>query len=112
MISSSLRTKYKQFLKFDTFTILLLSFISETLIVSDSLSLVSTLPKSKINTHNLDTSFFFRSHTTWNLLPFDLRNTTVELSELKSKLEILLWQELLSEYDHSEGDWLFISTDE
>ena len=49
----------------------------------DSLSLVYTLPI--INTHGLDKSFFFRSHTAWNLLPyniFDLRNAT-KLSEFK-----------------------------
>ena len=43
----------------------------------DNLSFVSNIASTKTSISNLNKSFFFRSHTLWNFLPFDLRNSMI-----------------------------------
>ena len=49
----------------------------------------------------LNKSFFFRSHTLWNFLPFDLRNSMIP-SQFKIKL---------ADIEQPEDEWSFQSSD-
>ena len=50
----------------------------------DNLSFVSNIASTTASIKNLNKSFFFLTHTLWNSLPFDIRNS-MKLSQLKLK---------------------------
>ena len=71
----------------------------------DSLSVVSTItPRSSSNP--LAKAFFYRTHSLWNLLPFDTRSINEPL-KFKSKVIAYLWKSITSDPDDS-----FISNDD
>ena len=74
----------------------------------DSLSLVSNLCLIGSNLNILNKSFFCRSHTIWNSLPFHIR-TKSALSEFKTKLVDYLQNEVYSEDSNIDCDWYFAS---
>ena len=59
----------------------------------DNLSFVSNIASTTTNIANLNKSFFFRFHTLWNSLPFDIRNSMrlyiVKLDSIKIVLFFL-----------------------
>ena len=77
----------------------------------DNLSFVSNIASTTGSIKNLNKSFFFRTHTLWNSLPFDLRNS-MRLSQFKIKLAKHFWSIALSENEQPEHEWSFQSSDE
>ena len=77
----------------------------------DNLSFVSNIASTTTSIANLNKSFFFRSHTLWNSLPFDIRNS-MRLSQFKIKLAKHLWSIALSDNEQPEHEWSFQSSDE
>ena len=59
------------------------------IVVALSIALTTT------SMQNLNKSFSFRSHTLWNSLPFDLRNSMI-LSKFKIKLAGYFWNVILT----------------
>ena len=59
---------------------------------------------------NLNKSFFFRSHTLWNFLPFDLRNSMIS-SQFKIKLAKHYWNMASTDIEQTEDEWSFQSSD-
>ena len=78
------------------------------LLISFSLSNIASTTTS-IN--NLNKSFFFRSHTFWNSLPFDIRSS-MSLLLFKNKLYKHLWNIALTDIEQSEDEWSFQSSDD
>ena len=71
----------------------------------DSLSFVSTIvPKSSRIVH-LKRSFFFRTHSLWNALPYELRQIE-SYSIFKAGLLKHMWDSLISR-DLDNGDCLY-----
>jgi hypothetical protein len=77
----------------------------------DSLSFVSSLTSRNTGTRNLEKSFFFRSHTLWNSLPFTIRSCS-SYNVFKDKLIVHFWEQALSEIIESEDEWSFLSSDD
>ena len=74
----------------------------------DNLSFVLLYQITSIS--NLNKSFFFRSHTLWNFLPFDLRNSMI-LSQFKIKLAKHYWNMASTDIEQPEDEWSFQSSD-
>ena len=77
----------------------------------DNLSFVSNIASTTTTIKNLNKSFFFRTHTLWNSLPFDIRNS-IRLSQFKIKLAKHFWSKALSDNEQPEHEWSFQSSDE
>ena len=77
----------------------------------DNLLFVSNIASTTTSIKNLNKSFFFRSHTLWNSLPFDIRNSMI-LSQFEIKLVKHLWSIALSDNEQPEHEWSFQSSDE
>ena len=76
----------------------------------DNLSFVSNISLTTTSISNLNKSFFFRSHTLWNFLPFDLRNS-MRPSQFKIKLVKHYWNMEAADNKQSEDEWSFQSSD-
>ena len=77
----------------------------------DNLSFVSNIATTTTSINNLNKSFFFRTHTLWNSLPFDIRNS-MRLTQFKSKLAKHLWSIAGPDNEQPEHEWSFQSSDE
>ena len=77
----------------------------------DNLSFVSNIASTTTSIKNLNKSFFFRSHTFWNFLLFDIRNS-MRLSQFKIQLAKHCWSIALSDNEQPEHEWSFQSSDE
>ena len=77
----------------------------------DNLSFVSNIASTTTSIANLNKSLFFRSHTLWNSLPFDILHL-MRLSQFKIKLSKHLWSIALSDNEQPEHEWSFQSSDE
>ena len=77
----------------------------------DNLSVVSNIASTTTNINNLNKFFFFRSHTLWDSLPFDIRNS-MSLLLFKNKLYKHLWNIALTDIEQSEDEWSFQSSDD
>ena len=62
----------------------------------ENLSFVSNIASATTSIKNHNESFFFRTHTLWNSLPFDIRNS-IRLSQFKIKLAKYFWSKALSD---------------
>ena len=76
----------------------------------DNLSFVSNIASTTTSISNLNKSFFFRSHTLWNFLPFDLRNSMIP-SQFKIKLAKHYWNMASTDIEQPEDEWSFQSSD-
>ena len=76
----------------------------------DNLSFVSNIALTTTSIINLNKSFFFRSHTLWNILPFDLRNS-MRPSQFKIKLVKHYWNMAATDNEQPEDEWPFQSSD-
>ena len=76
----------------------------------DNLSFVSNIASTTTSISNLNKSFFFRSHTLWNFLPFDLRNSMIP-SQFKIKLAKHYWNMASTDIEQPEDGWSFQSSD-
>ena len=76
----------------------------------DNFSFVSNIASTTTSFNNLNKSFFFRSHTFWNSLPFDIRSSMSRLL-FKNKLYKHLWNIALTDIEQSEDEWSFHSSD-
>ena len=72
----------------------------------DNLLFVTNIASTAIGINNLNKSFFFRSHTFWNSLPFDIRNS-ISLLLFKNKLYKHLWNITLTEIEQHEDKLSF-----
>ena len=71
----------------------------------DSLSIVSNIQSRTITNSYLKKSFFYRTHTEWNALPFHLREIHVP-SLFKIKVIKYFWIHILQDLDDlGEGDY-------
>ena len=77
----------------------------------DNLSFVSNIASTTTNIKNLNKSFSFRTHTLWNSLPFDIRNS-MRLLQFKIKLAEHFWSIALPVNEQPEHEWSFQSSDE
>ena len=77
----------------------------------DNLSFVSNIASTTTSINNLNKSFFFRTHTLWNSLPFDIRNS-MRLTQFKSKLAKHFWSIAGPDDEQPEHEWSFQSSDE
>ena len=75
----------------------------------DNLSFVSNIASTTTSIGNLNKSFFFCSHTLWNFLPFDLRNSMIP-SQFKIKLAKHYWNMASTEIKQPEEEWSFQSS--
>ncbi len=77
----------------------------------DNLSYVTGLIPRSSSTQTLEKSFFYRTHTSWNNLPLNIREIE-SVSEFRSKVETHLWSTLLSKGDNCEMErgltWLAV----
>ena len=71
----------------------------------DNLSFVLNIASTTTSIKNLNKSFFFRTHTLWNSLPFDIRNS-IRLSQFKIKYGKHFWSIALSDNEQPEHEWL------
>ena len=69
----------------------------------DTLSYVSSLNSRNTGTRNLEKSFFFRSHTLWNSLPFNVRSCS-KPTEFKDNLISYFWEQAMSDIAESEDE--------
>ena len=76
----------------------------------DNLCFVSNIASTTTSISNLNKSFFFRSHTLWNFLPFDLRNSMIP-SQFKIKLAKHYWNMASTDIEQPEDEWSFQSSD-
>ena len=76
----------------------------------DNLSFVSNISLTTTSISNLNKSFFFCSHTLWNFLPFDLRNSMIP-SQFKIELVKHCWNMAATDNKKSEDEWYFQSSD-
>ena len=79
----------------------------------DSLSFVTNIASTASSINNLNKSFFFRSHTIWNYIPFEIRNISSPV-EFRKKLILHFWSEILLIVNQSdyEEDWSLLSFQE
>ena len=77
----------------------------------DTLSFISNLTSRNTGTRNLQKSFFFRSHTLWNSLPFVVRSCFGR-TNFKEKLNLHFWELVMSEASESDDEWSFMSSDD
>ena len=70
----------------------------------DNLSIVANIGSTTTSIQNLNKSFFFCSHTLWNSLQFDLRNS-MRLSQFKIKLTEYFWNMTLTDTEQPEDEW-------
>ena len=77
----------------------------------DNLSFVSNIASTTTSINNINKSFFFRTHTLWNSLPFDIRNS-MRLTQFKSKLAKHFWSIAGPDNEQPEHEWSFQSSDE
>ena len=77
----------------------------------DNLSFVSNIATTTTRIQNLNKSFFFRTHTLWNSLLFDIRNS-IRFSQFKIKLAKHFWSIALSDNEQPEHAQSFQSSDE
>ncbi|MCP4490634.1 MAG: hypothetical protein GY820_25480 [Gammaproteobacteria bacterium] len=68
----------------------------------DKLSYVSLL-SPRTATNAFARSYFFRTHTKWNHVPFEIRETD-SLTEFKSKLTTHMWKNIMSETCQNVSD--------
>ena len=68
----------------------------------DNLLFVSNIASTTTSINNVNKSFFFRSHSFWNSLPFDIKN----------KLYKHLWNIALTDIEQSEDEWSFQSSND
>ena len=73
----------------------------------DSLSIVSSLQPSRFNEVYLKKSFYYRTHTEWNALPYDIRNISNSV-QFKTALDKHFWKHILDsdETDFDEFDFV------
>ena len=71
----------------------------------------SNIASTTTSINNLNKSFFFRTHTLWNSLPFDIRNS-MGLTQFKSKLAKHFWSIAGPDDEQPEHEWSFQSSDE
>ena len=69
----------------------------------DSLSIVCTLQPRNVNNVSLNKSFFYRAHTLWNALPFEIRQIQIS-SAFKNEVIKHLWKLLLMDDDDHDFD--------
>ena len=69
----------------------------------DELCYVSTIIQRTTGITNLNKSFFFRSHTLWNSLPYDIRKLE-NPKEFKTNMEKHFWKLALDDADESGED--------
>ena len=77
----------------------------------DNLSFVSNIASTTASIQNINKSFFFRTHTLWNSLPFDIRNS-IRVLQFKIKLAKHFWSIALSDNEQLEHEWSLQSSDE
>ena len=77
----------------------------------DNLLFVSNIASTTASVKNLNKSFFFRTHTLWNSLPFDIRNS-MRISQFKIKLAKHFWSIALSDNEQPEHECSFQSSNE
>ena len=77
----------------------------------DNLSFVSNKASATTSIQNFNKPFFFRSHTFWNSLSFDIRNS-MSLLLFKNKLYKHLCNIALTDIKQSEDEWSFQSSDD
>ena len=77
----------------------------------DNLSFVPNIASTTTSIKNLNKSLFFRAHTLWNSLPFDIRNS-MKLTQFKSKLSKHFWGIAWPDNEQPEHEWSFQSSDE
>ena len=77
----------------------------------DALSFVSSLTSCNTGTRNLEKSFFFRCHTLWNSLPFEIRSCCKQM-DFKDKLTSYFWEKVFEEINESTDDWSFHLSDD
>ena len=71
----------------------------------DSLSYVASIVQDHNNGSLLNKSFFYRTHSLWNTIPFEIRDHSCPVT-FKSALKDHFWQELLSnELDNSHTEF-------
>ncbi len=68
----------------------------------DKLSFICTLQPKGTSTELLDKSFFYRTHSSWNHLPLDIREITCN-KMFKNKVTEHLWSQLLLTTDDPEN---------
>ena len=71
----------------------------------DNLSFVTNIASTATSINNLNKAFFFRSHTFWYSLPFDIRNS-ISILLFKNKLYKHLWNIALTDIEQYEDEWL------
>ena len=71
----------------------------------DILSLVCHLQTKKINCYDLNKSFFFRTHTLWNSIPFEIRQINVP-SAFKNEVIRHLWKLILMDINERDDCYL------
>ena len=76
----------------------------------DNPSFVSNIALTTTSISNLNKSFFFRSHTLWNFLPFDLKNS-MRPSQFKIKLVKHFRNMAATDNEQPEDNWSFQSSD-
>ena len=71
----------------------------------DNLSIVSSLQANSLNTNCLKKSFFYRTHTEWNAIPFEIRKIE-NSSTFKAEVTKHFWKLILHDTGESEEDCL------
>ena len=71
----------------------------------DNFSLVSSISSRTTSSHYLNKSFFFRSHSLWNLVPLEIRKIQ-DLSNFKSKLTKYYWDQVSIEMVNNLDNYL------
>ena len=70
----------------------------------DNLAFVANITYITTGINNLNKSFFFRCHSLWNALPFEIRNIT-NPDDFNSKITDHFWKETLKDIeDCGESD--------
>ena len=69
----------------------------------DSLSIVCNLEAARLSEVYLKKSFFYRTHTEWNALPLEIRQTTCPFS-FKREVIKHLWKSVLEELNDSDEE--------
>ena len=76
----------------------------------DHLSFISHIQHNITGINNLNKSFFFRSHSTWNSLPIEIRNEK-NPKKFENELETHFWNVALNNTDDSDDNSLTSSDD-
>ena len=77
----------------------------------ENLSFVSNIALTTTSIQNHNKSFFFCTHTLWDSLPFDIRNS-IRLSQFEIKLAKHFWSKALPDNEQPEHERSFQSSDE